>query len=150
MMIVRDHTSGELRVRKRVAGPAAARANFINNLPPEQFFANRVALRTHIPRLLNARSWGGNNAVDYVLIFDFCNGGDLGQLIDCYGRGWRIIPEVFIWHVLEKLTEPLAYLHHGKLPGNPVPKHWVPILHIDVAETNVFLKFETNAGLGQA
>jgi hypothetical protein len=56
-MTVQDHASSKLGVRKRVAGPAAARANFINNLPPEQFFANRVALRTHIPRLLNARSW---------------------------------------------------------------------------------------------
>jgi hypothetical protein len=95
-MIVQDHASSELGVRKRVAGLAAARANFINNLPPEQFFANRVTLRTHIPRLLNARSWAGNNAVNYALIFDFCNGGDLGQLIDCYGRRGRIIPEVFI------------------------------------------------------
>lgn len=78
VMVVRDLASGELGVRKRVTSPAAARANFINNLPTEQFFASRVAFPTHIPWLLNASSWGGNNALGYSLIFDFCNGGDLG------------------------------------------------------------------------
>jgi serine/threonine protein kinase len=64
--------------------------------PPSNSSQIESPSRTHIPRLLNARSWAGNNAVDYALIFDFCNGGDLGQLIDCYGRRGRIIPEDFI------------------------------------------------------
>lgn len=75
------------------------------------------------------------------LYYDFYAGGDLKQLIDSYEGQWQKVPEEFLWHAYQQITEALAYIHHGydKRAVGPPPKHWTSIIHGDVKDRNIFL-----------
>ena len=83
------------------------------------------------------------------LYFDYCDGGDLSDLIRYYGRFQTLLPESFIWHAFLQLSEALAFIHHGydhRLGWQQtLPADWHPVIHADVKPENVFLRLPTNS-----
>jgi len=83
------------------------------------------------------------------LFLEFCDGGDLQDLIDQYDDHATKIPESFLWHAFIQLSEALAFLHygwnledHGPITRSTAP--WKRIIHRDIKPANVFLKFRTH------
>ena len=75
---------------------------------------------------------------------EYCDGGDLGDLINHY-LWYRItIPESFIWHCFLQLAEGLAFIHHGydytRGSDQKLPKRWQQVIHADLKPENVFLR----------
>ena len=86
---------------------------------------------------------------DYVLqprtiqmYYDYCEGGDLHQLIGRYFDQWLDIPETFIWHAYIQLSEALAFLHSGydRRRYGSLPLEWTSIIHGDIKDQNIFLR----------
>ncbi|KAL9039858.1 MAG: hypothetical protein Q9214_004706, partial [Letrouitia sp. 1 TL-2023] len=65
------------------------------------------------------------------IYMDYCDGGDLHQLISNYYfnpcHTPASIPESFIWHAFGQLAEALLYIHHGVSPSDlPKQRHHLP------------------------
>ena len=80
------------------------------------------------------------------LYFEYCDGGDLQDLIDQYCDHMTQIPESFIWHVFIQMAEALAFLHYGwslqeRRPFTRSISPWRRIIHRDIKPANIFLKF---------
>jgi len=75
------------------------------------------------------------------LYYDFYDGGDLNQLIRSYRDQWQQIPEEFLWHAYQQVSEALAFIHHGYDRRNQCrpPADWTSIIHGDVKDKNIFL-----------
>ncbi|KAF1962637.1 kinase-like protein, partial [Byssothecium circinans] len=76
------------------------------------------------------------------LYMEFCDTGNILQLVNRYNTAKRPIPELFIWHVAEALMRALCYLHHGIQDFEKDPKlcpDWEPLIHCDVTTHNVLL-----------
>lgn len=75
------------------------------------------------------------------LYYDFYDGGDLNQLIRSYRDSWQQIPEEFLWHAYQQISEALAFIHHGydRRMLCPPPANWTSIIHGDVKDKNIFL-----------
>ncbi|MCJ1363918.1 hypothetical protein MMC16_003027 [Acarospora aff. strigata] len=83
------------------------------------------------------------------LYLEFCDAGDLQDLIDTYLTRRTLIPEPFLWHVLVQLSEALAFLHDGwsiedNRPYTRSTPPWNRIIHRDIKPANIFLKFRTH------
>ena len=75
------------------------------------------------------------------IIYEFCDAGDLGKIIEKYAYEDRIIPEAFVWHVFIQLAEALAFIHYGYGASSEKRKNWTRIIHRDLKPENVFLKW---------
>lgn len=73
-----------------------------------------------------------------LMTMEYCNGGDLRELMARYEAKEDWIPESFIWHVFTALTEALDFLHtgYGCTPGRQV---WRPVVHRDIKPENILL-----------
>lgn len=86
------------------------------------------------------------------MYFEYCAGGDLDQCIIDYRRLGLVIPEPFIWHCFEQLSEAVAFIHTGydatkeTYVTSPTGNHWTPIIHGDIKPMNIFLRPATNGG----
>ncbi|KAL9120807.1 MAG: hypothetical protein Q9187_002633 [Circinaria calcarea] len=75
------------------------------------------------------------------LFFDYCDGGDLHDLIDNYTLHQSVIPEAFVWHVFVQLAQALAFIHYGVNPSERhAPSSWNKVIHRDIKPANIFLK----------
>lgn len=98
-------------------------------------FAN-VLPTSYSPRLVERIKYhDGSDA----LYFEFCNGGDLGHLIECYRARAEPIPEEFIWYLFGQMTSLVAYLRYGLIQDQEIPKGWDPIHHRDLYQGNFLL-----------
>jgi len=83
------------------------------------------------------------------LYLEFCDGGDLHDLIDQYANHSTQIPESFIWHAFIQMAEALAFLHYGwsledNAPFTRSSPPWNRVIHRDIKPANIFLKFRTH------
>ena len=86
-----------------------------------------------IPEFFEAGTGHGNS----LIFLEYCNAGDLHEVIEWYYEHNRSIPEGFVWTVFCHLSEALAYLHKG-FPDR-VGDRWDTVLHRDIKPPNVFL-----------
>ncbi|MCJ1400886.1 hypothetical protein MMC11_004097 [Xylographa trunciseda] len=113
--------------------------------PPEIQFSN-LAAKSHFPELpflpgaIEAACIDANGV--WCLMLEFYNGGTLESFIETYSKQNKPIPEPFIWHVIDQTARAYAYLHFGHVDGRKAEdKDWVPIVHRDGANNNIFLHF---------
>lgn len=88
------------------------------------------------------------------VVMDFCNGGDVNEVIDaCFEQGKQVPPE-FILHFVSSMIDALAFIHHGHVSLNPktgrpiVDAHQPAILHCDIKPDNIFLNFSDESSYG--
>lgn len=72
----------------------------------------------------------------YNIITEYCENGDLGQLIAQYQTQSKKMNEILIWKFFIQISLGLQYLHSKK------------ILHRDIKSNNIFLTKELNAKIG--
>jgi hypothetical protein len=85
----------------------------------------------------------------HTLYFDFCNGGNMGMLLENFWQRQQPIPELFIWHFLARITEIVAGLQLGWTTGaaltldQDLQKRSV-VFHGDLSSSNVFLNWPSD------
>ena len=94
----------------------------------------------NIIRLHHWTSVMGNSLVNYY--FEYCEGGDLFDLVRQYDIHNKDIPELFIWHTFLGIGGALDFLHRG---FDPRFDDRVGIVHRDVKPENIFLRLPTNS-----
>ena len=75
--------------------------------------------------------------------FEYCEGGDLFNLVNQYYSHNKDIPELFIWHTFLGVAGALDFLHRG---FDPRITDRVGVVHRDVKPENLFLRLPTNTG----
>ena len=73
--------------------------------------------------------------------FEYCEGGDLFNLVRQYDLHNKDIPELFIWHTFLGVAGALEFLHRG---FDPRIRDRVGVVHRDVKPENLFLRLPTN------
>ena len=81
----------------------------------------------------------GISLVNYY--FEYCEGGDLFNLMRQYDLHNKDIPELFIWHTFLGVAGALDFLHRG---FDPRVNDRVGVVHRDVKPENLFLRLPTN------
>ena len=94
----------------------------------------------NIIRLHHWTSVTGNSLVNYY--FEYCEGGDLFDLVRQYDIHNKDIPELFIWHTFLGIGGALDFLHRG---FDHRFDDRVGIVHRDVKPENIFLRLPTNS-----
>ncbi|KAI8943851.1 hypothetical protein NX059_001823 [Plenodomus lindquistii] len=88
-----------------------------------------------VPRLYDAHVDPGCAWV----VMEYCSGGSLlGLMKQCQSRD-EVVPEGFIWHVIECVARALQYCHHGPATRAHDLQAWDTIVHRDVSLANIFL-----------
>lgn len=135
--LVKRKTDSELRVIKTVK-----RVHKVAGKPIEAMMLQDVFpdLHDNVIRLHNYEFFGRDTGVRYY--FDYCNGGDLYDLVSGYHDRGLYIPELFIWKAFTQLASALEYLHRGfdrhcEDPDRP------GICHRDIKPENIFLRLPT-------
>jgi serine/threonine protein kinase len=74
------------------------------------------------------------------LVLDYCDRGNLEEMIqDALSRN-RYLKESFVWNVLAAGCNALMFLHHGLTDAKTKPNpSWDTILHLDIKPSNIFL-----------
>ncbi|KAI1850432.1 hypothetical protein JX266_004290 [Neoarthrinium moseri] len=105
----------------------------VQSIANEKLYANKVLVRNldwladvmNLPCDLDISTWPGARAVlpevdcfPSLRFWQYCNGGDLRNLIHLYRQYDNTIPEIFIW-----------------------PAAWTPIYHNDLHPHNVFIHY---------
>ena len=79
---------------------------------------------------------------------EYCNGGDLSDLINHYRMCCLTIPESFLWHAFLQLAEGLSFIHcgydHSLGLDSKLPKKWQQVIHADLKPENIFLRLFSN------
>ncbi|EME83620.1 uncharacterized protein MYCFIDRAFT_196840 [Pseudocercospora fijiensis CIRAD86] len=77
----------------------------------------------------------------FRLYLEFCEHGDLNELIKAYAKAEHPIPVRVLWSIFESLAAALCLMETGHLPTLTLPPNpWTPILHLDIKPHNIFLK----------
>ncbi|KAI9889238.1 MAG: hypothetical protein M1814_005687 [Vezdaea aestivalis] len=74
----------------------------------------------------------------FMTAFEFCEHGDLLELVEHLQDIEQQIPEPFIWHIFHSLAKVLAYCLRGTLEPDPLDD-WETIAHLDMKTNNIFL-----------
>ena len=74
--------------------------------------------------------------------FEYCEGGDLFNLVRQYDLHNKDIPGLFIWHTFLGVAGALEFLHRG---FDPRINDCVGVVHRDVKPENLFLRLPTNS-----
>lgn len=72
---------------------------------------------------------------DFSCLQTFCNGGSLEDLWGKFADQEKFVPELFLWEVLESLSEILDWIHNVADP---------PVAHHDLNPANIFLHYPNN------
>ena len=136
--LMKDRRSGQVVATKTIRNDKPYRGR----APEARIFKDLLQPHPRITELLACfldRVPGSSQ----VLIFEYCDGGDLFDLISKYTQRQAIIPESFLWQVAIHITEALAYLHYGAR-GSLVPpaSTWTSIVHCDLKPENLLLKWK--------
>jgi serine/threonine protein kinase len=136
ILLVRDRGHGKLFIAKRVSASgshherAAAELRTLNCIRRGQ---NLNYMAEHF--------WNPSRN-NLTLILEYCDAGNLDDMIQlCRRRGQRI-GEGFLWHVMLGIANALAYLHWGiadAAGGSQPVRNWNTICHLDIKPPNVFL-----------
>ncbi|KAL1590664.1 hypothetical protein WHR41_00571 [Cladosporium halotolerans] len=113
--------------------------------PPREArgLARLPQLHPNIIRLFAAElDFNGNGK----MLFEYCRGGDLLQQCERFDSLNMNVPPLFALHIWISVGEALAFLHHGKVHDfgrnyRRVSGHREPLVHCDIKEDNVFLKW---------
>lgn len=72
---------------------------------------------------------------------EYCDGGDLKQLINIYRDHDALIPELFIWKCFQQIAEAIEFLHRGfdNNRGNP---ERLGVVHRDIKPENIFMRLQ--------
>jgi serine/threonine protein kinase len=85
-----------------------------------------------------------------LMCFEYCSGGDLWEQV--HGRKGRTVTPLFALHIAISVAEALAFLHHGLVydQGNRYieTSRGEAVVHQDIKEDNVFLRFPGKTGGG--
>lgn len=139
VMTVRDQSTGQIYVRKRMVSADAIQTT--SNVPREVWAARKLGPHKLIPSLLavyeEPTDW-------WTIFFQYCNGGDLYNLWDRYSEVRPPVPEGMVWHVYRSLVKAMAFLHHGWRAGEGVKEGWEMMFQGDLHPGNVFLHYETD------
>ena len=73
------------------------------------------------------------------IIMEYCEGGDISQLINTYKKNNEYIPEEIIWKTFTQILKALHVIHNNK-SGT--------IIHRDIKPSNIFLDKNNNIKLG--
>ncbi|KAJ3396971.1 hypothetical protein HDU92_001262 [Lobulomyces angularis] len=82
------------------------------------------------------------------IIMEYCEGGDLANIIKRCKKEKKFIPEAVIWSFLSQLVLALNECHNGGSGTSSMSKPHPPILHRDIKPENVFLDKDQNVKLG--
>ncbi|KXT08798.1 hypothetical protein AC579_2556 [Pseudocercospora musae] len=109
----------------------------------------------HIPdseNVLQCQGWRVYGLLRIIRIYvDYCEYGDLEQLIKIYDRkretniedfgssSDHYLPVRAIWAIFESLVAALCLLHYGGMPWHSSGPEWKPMLHRDIKPRNIFL-----------
>jgi len=74
------------------------------------------------------------------IIMEYCEGGDLAQLVNKHKKERKFIEETFVWKVLHQLSSALQECHSCTKAST--------VLHRDLKPANVFLDVNNNCKLG--
>lgn len=124
--IARSLDNGKLHVRKKLI------ADFTNLVPHSDIRFAKLIHPKIAPELMYSTEY---LHVKDALYFRFCNGGDLRQVIDLYGKAKEQIPEDFIWHWLKTACSHVVSLHYPVDLREAVD----PLIHRDIWQGNFFL-----------
>lgn len=78
------------------------------------------------------------NTITASIWFEYCDGGDMGHLIEKHAKARTPIPEVFLWKVFVQIAEALKYCHYG--PAGGTDGRWNIWLHCDMKPNNILFK----------
>jgi serine/threonine protein kinase len=148
-MIVRSIQDGTLHVRKRmtklISQNILVQDDQGNEVPQEVDAVSRLEPRATMdfyPRVIEYTM--SADASDCSIIYDYCNGGDLGDVMASFDDIGRPVPEAVVWYILSSVSKALAHIHFGWRPDELPPAYPQSILHRDVNASNVFLHYPDN------
>lgn len=139
-LLVKSLVDGKLYVRKQFKEDSSL-------IPAEVSVYDHIPQAIAVPQLIfgyrcgKYRQLSGTSSRSsydiWTLYFNYCNGGNLGMLLDRLRDGRSSISEVFIWHFLAELSRTVAGFHlpiaenpdglaviHGDLHAGNVYLHW--------------------------
>ncbi|KAI8999277.1 kinase-like domain-containing protein [Gaertneriomyces semiglobifer] len=85
------------------------------------------------------------NCLMYIYM-EYCEKGDLAQLIKGMRRRKQLMSEDMVWRILGQLTQALHQCHTGG--GSKKTSSHPPVLHRDIKPDNVFIDSHNNVKLG--
>jgi serine/threonine protein kinase len=136
ILLVKDRRHGKLFIAKRVSASgspyerAAAELRTLNCIRRGQ---NLNLMKEHF--------WDPSRN-HLTLILEYCDAGNLDDMIQLYRKRGQRVGEGFLWHVLLGIANALAYLHWGiadAASGSHPVRNWNTICHLDIKPPNVFL-----------
>jgi len=141
-VLLRRSRDNKLMVRKTITRPKLSQGI------PLEIRILRDILPTHrrIANLYHAYTFPSQTE----LYLEYCDAGDLHDLIDRYAAHRTPVPESFLWHVFIQLAEALAFIHDGwSIEDTPSAATrsrpaWNRVIHRDIKPANVFLIFRTH------
>jgi serine/threonine-protein kinase Chk2 len=72
----------------------------------------------------------------YVITMEYCQNGDLVNLIEEHGKSHKLIKETLIMYILEQLCEAIAYIHRQN------------VVHRDIKLANILVCNDNSIRLG--
>ncbi|KAF2837585.1 kinase-like protein [Patellaria atrata CBS 101060] len=132
--LVRDRSTGQVCVQKRLNRGSAGRWSFLREarLIHDNRHPNIIGYIDH--------SWPRGGPIGSIYT-EYCDLGALDSMIIRYRQNERPVPEAFVWYILYEMTKALAFLHEGVVmtPGEYGRWSHVAVIHRDIKPGNMFL-----------
>ena len=137
--LVREQLTQRIFLEKRVSMHGASRQKRARAEIRAVTLLEDAGGSPYINRFLET-AWNGNPRNPCSLIFEFCDGGSLADLIDRYHREEKFNPEDFVWHTMLSLSAALSFLHFGLRDLTRIesaPHDWDTMAHLDLKPNSV-------------